>query len=254
VARRHATALVQAGCQIPAIGMFGHLVQTATLPRPWEVGLRPASSPGREVERMGPTGILPRSRSTSGSSNRHRHRLRTRQRTASTPSSLRPRTAEAEHFYRRAIMVSTAYLVAWPAGGQHRPDHRCDHKGRQVGDGVGVQLGQPGPPASRSRCSNQGNAARLRTASVTAPPLPGRPAPWPGESGRRDHRRGLVPPAPHPPGSWVTCQCDLSSSLERYGPEQRSGGFAPAVLSSVSIPDPGPLGCCTVCEAITTLR
>src|SRR6266545_819388 len=34
VARRHATALVQAGSQIPATGMFGHLVQTATLPEP----------------------------------------------------------------------------------------------------------------------------------------------------------------------------------------------------------------------------
>jgi hypothetical protein len=32
VARRHATALTQAGSQIPATGMFGHLVQTATLP------------------------------------------------------------------------------------------------------------------------------------------------------------------------------------------------------------------------------
>ncbi len=35
VARRHATALVQAGSQIPATGKFGHLVQTATLPGPW---------------------------------------------------------------------------------------------------------------------------------------------------------------------------------------------------------------------------
>jgi len=34
VAQRHATALVQAGSQIPAAGMFGHLVQTATLPEP----------------------------------------------------------------------------------------------------------------------------------------------------------------------------------------------------------------------------
>jgi hypothetical protein len=34
VALRHATALVQAGSQIPATGMFGHLVQTATLPGP----------------------------------------------------------------------------------------------------------------------------------------------------------------------------------------------------------------------------
>src|SRR6266566_1504159 len=33
-ARRHATALVQAGSQLPATGMFGHLVQTATLPGP----------------------------------------------------------------------------------------------------------------------------------------------------------------------------------------------------------------------------
>ena len=35
VAWRHATALVQAGSQIPATGMFGHLVQTATLPGSW---------------------------------------------------------------------------------------------------------------------------------------------------------------------------------------------------------------------------
>jgi len=34
VGRRHATALVQAGSQVPAAGMFGHLVQTATLPGP----------------------------------------------------------------------------------------------------------------------------------------------------------------------------------------------------------------------------
>jgi hypothetical protein len=34
VARRHATALAQAGSQIPATGMFRHLVQTATLPGP----------------------------------------------------------------------------------------------------------------------------------------------------------------------------------------------------------------------------
>src|SRR6266496_6389481 len=34
VARRHATALVQARSQIPATGMFGHLVHTATLPGP----------------------------------------------------------------------------------------------------------------------------------------------------------------------------------------------------------------------------
>jgi hypothetical protein len=34
VGRRNATALVQAGSQIPATGMFGHLVQTATLPGP----------------------------------------------------------------------------------------------------------------------------------------------------------------------------------------------------------------------------
>src|SRR6266508_1926967 len=35
VARRFATALVQAGSQIPATGMFGHLVHIATLPGPW---------------------------------------------------------------------------------------------------------------------------------------------------------------------------------------------------------------------------
>ena len=35
VARPHATALVQAGSQIPATGTYGHLVQTATLPGPW---------------------------------------------------------------------------------------------------------------------------------------------------------------------------------------------------------------------------
>jgi hypothetical protein len=35
VAGRHATALVQAGSQIPATGVFGHLVQIATLPGPW---------------------------------------------------------------------------------------------------------------------------------------------------------------------------------------------------------------------------
>src|SRR6266545_5227737 len=35
VARRFATALVQAGSQIPAAGMFGHLVHIATLPGPW---------------------------------------------------------------------------------------------------------------------------------------------------------------------------------------------------------------------------
>jgi hypothetical protein len=34
MAQRYATALVQAECQIPATGMFGHLVQTATLPGP----------------------------------------------------------------------------------------------------------------------------------------------------------------------------------------------------------------------------
>jgi hypothetical protein len=34
VGRRHATALVQARSQIPATGMFGHLVHTATLPEP----------------------------------------------------------------------------------------------------------------------------------------------------------------------------------------------------------------------------
>jgi hypothetical protein len=34
VARRHATALVQAGSQISATGRFGHSVQTATLPGP----------------------------------------------------------------------------------------------------------------------------------------------------------------------------------------------------------------------------
>src|SRR6266496_6077514 len=33
-ARRLATALIQAGSQLPATGMFGHLVQTATLPGP----------------------------------------------------------------------------------------------------------------------------------------------------------------------------------------------------------------------------
>src|SRR5207247_1135969 len=38
VAQRYATALVQAECQIPATGMFGHLVQTATLPGPWVRG------------------------------------------------------------------------------------------------------------------------------------------------------------------------------------------------------------------------
>jgi len=34
VARRHATASVQAGSQIPATGIVGHSVQTATLPGP----------------------------------------------------------------------------------------------------------------------------------------------------------------------------------------------------------------------------
>ena len=32
------------------------------------------------------------------------------------------------------------------------------------------------------------------------------PTSWPGESGRRDHRRGLVPSGSTPAGSWVTCQ------------------------------------------------
>ena len=49
----------------------------------------------------------------------------------------KPENAEAEHFYRRAIVVSTAY-GGWPA-------------------------------------------------------------PWPGESGRRDHRRVLVPSGSAPP-------------------------------------------------------
>jgi hypothetical protein len=40
---RHATALVQAGSQIPATGMFGHLVQTATLPGSCVSGKRPAN-------------------------------------------------------------------------------------------------------------------------------------------------------------------------------------------------------------------
>ena len=35
VARCFATALVQAGSQIPATGTFGHLVHIATLPGPW---------------------------------------------------------------------------------------------------------------------------------------------------------------------------------------------------------------------------
>jgi hypothetical protein len=35
VARRYATALIQAGSQLPATGIFGHSVQTATLPEPW---------------------------------------------------------------------------------------------------------------------------------------------------------------------------------------------------------------------------
>jgi hypothetical protein len=34
VARRYATALIQAGSQHPATGMFRHPVQTATLPGP----------------------------------------------------------------------------------------------------------------------------------------------------------------------------------------------------------------------------
>lgn len=41
MARRHASALVQAGSQIPAIGMFGHSVQTATLPEPCPAGTLP---------------------------------------------------------------------------------------------------------------------------------------------------------------------------------------------------------------------
>jgi hypothetical protein len=32
--RRYATALVQARSQMPTIGRFGHLVQTASLPEP----------------------------------------------------------------------------------------------------------------------------------------------------------------------------------------------------------------------------
>ena len=107
MARRHATALVQARCQIPAIGMFGHLVRTATLPRLWEVGLRPASSPGKEVERMGPIGILPQepvniwqfeSPSPTYMTEDGEHAI-----------IAKPENAEAEHFYRRAIVVSTAY-------------------------------------------------------------------------------------------------------------------------------------------------
>ena len=47
----------------------------------------------------------------------------------------------AGHSIGRVIVVSTAYRVAWPAAGQHRPDDRRNHKGQQVGDGVGVQLG-----------------------------------------------------------------------------------------------------------------
>ncbi len=39
VDRRRATALVQAGSQIPAAGMFGHLVQAETLPGSWAIAM-----------------------------------------------------------------------------------------------------------------------------------------------------------------------------------------------------------------------
>jgi hypothetical protein len=72
VARRHATALVQAWRQIPATGMFGHLVQTATYRA---LGGQPtAGFFTKEVERMRPTGTRTGSRSTSGGSSRHRRR------------------------------------------------------------------------------------------------------------------------------------------------------------------------------------